>query len=196
MTVSEIAFQEPTAAPPIPSSRRWRPWLYLLLAASIVFGVVRVSDYFLNDHVLNSFPAGGEGAHVVAGHTMYFGLAAFSGVGLPDSGQTVDLRSAVPRIVNDTTDASVTVMTCVSSNASSSLTMGGVAADPTPFCTSIHNFRPGALALGYRAAGLVLRVTPLHSGVIHIAGVDVSYHDGLRRGHQQIGPDMTITARR
>ena len=198
MTVSDFAIQETPGAPPMtaPSSRLWRRWLFPPLAALIVVGIVRGSDYFSNDHVLNSFPAGGEGLRVVAGQTTYVGLLAYAGIDQPDAGRTLDLRSAVPRIVSDTTDASVTVMTCVASSRGDQLTMGGVVPDPTAFCTSIHNFRPGELALGYRAAGLVLRVTPLHNGVLHIAGVDVGYHDGLRRGYQQIGPDITLTAKR
>ena len=196
MPVSEIAIHEPAAASRGSSSRTWRRWLFPPLAALIVFGIARGTDYYTNDHVLNSFPAGRQGVHVVSGQTIYFGLYAFSGIGLPDTGRTVDLRSAFPRVLDDTTDASVTVMTCAGTGKQDELTMGGVVADATPFCTSIHNFRAGEVALGYRAAGLVLRVTPLHSGVIHIAGVDVRYNDGLRAGHQQIGPDITLTAGR
>jgi hypothetical protein len=107
---------------------------------------------------------------------------------------TLDLRSVTPRITVNTADADVRVLICQRNDSISAL-----GADDLFFCAATRPFVPGTLTIDHDNAGttsIIVAVTTRRVGTVTIAGVRVTYHDGLRRGSQDTGNDMSVKATR
>ena len=70
----------------------------------------------------------------------------------------------------------------------------------TRWCASVRSFTPGRYGLhglgqSGSAVGAVVAVTPRTNGRVHIAGVQVRYEQGLRRGDQRVGIEVDTRTR-
>jgi hypothetical protein len=172
-----------------PVSRRRRSYALTLTAALAVVGAALGLRWLVSDHTLSGYH-NSESAPVTLGQTVYAGLPT-----LPTGGsRRLDLRKVQLRIGANTADATVTAMICDQRAGAASLVGGGVVlGDASRFCTSLRPFRAGTLTVGGTASGIVLAVTPHIAGVVHLEGADVEYRDGIRRGRQHVGIEMTFT---
>lgn len=133
------------------------------------------------------------GVPVQTGHTAYIGLAALP-VGAGPAGSLVDVRDVKLKVVANTADANIRLLVCVDRGADAAIIGGGVVLDdPSRYCASIVPWRSGRIALGARASGLVVAVTPRHPGTARIDGADVTFRHGLRWGRQHVGLSITTT---
>jgi hypothetical protein len=176
-----------------PASRRRRTYVLTLTAALAVGGGALGLRWLVSDHALYGYGSS-MGGPVTLGQTVYSGLPTLpTGVGGGGS-RRLDLRNVHLRVSDNTSHATVTAMICNQRAGSAGLVGGGaVLGDPSPYCTSLRPFRAGSLTLGGSASGIVLAVTPHTAGVLHIEGADVDYRDGLRRGRQHVGVEMTFS---
>ncbi|MDX6256130.1 MAG: hypothetical protein QOJ11_2464 [Frankiales bacterium] len=176
-----------------PAGRRRRSYLLTLATALAVGAGALGLRWLVSDHALYGYGSS-ESGPVTLGQTVYAGLPAMpTGVGAGES-RRLDLRSVHLRIGANTSHATVTAMICSQRVGSASLVGGGEAlGDPNQFCTSLQPFRAGSLTVGATASGIVVAVTPHTAGVVHIEGADVEYRDGIRRGRQHVGLEMTFT---
>jgi hypothetical protein len=176
-----------------PVSRRRRSYALTLTAALAVGGTALGLRWLVSDHALSGYD-NSESVPVTLGQTVYAGLPTLpTGVGGGGS-RRLDLRKVQLRIRANTADATVTAMICNQRAGAASLVGGGVVlGDPSRFCTSLRPFRAGSVTVGGTASGIVLAVTPHKAGVVHLEGADVEYRDGIRRGRQHVGIEMTFT---
>ena len=107
----------------------------------------------------------------------------------------VRVSSATPRVTEDGTQADVRVLVCQGKRGAEPV--GTVMATATQVCARVsdpHDAVIGRVSRGGRY--LVLEVTPHRAGTLHVAGIDVEYSSGLRRGGQDSGTAVTVTATR
>ena len=179
-----------TAPRPGPAARRRR---WVLLATGVVVLVVATAGFLRwrdADTALTGYGSA-EGAPVAVGAATYAGLMVYPATKGPDTVR-LDLESVVPRIVTNTAGATVRVLLCTGAGTGAG---GGIVSSPGADCTAVTDFRPGPVNLGSQTT-LVLQVTPHQPGTVDVAGADVSYHHGLRNGHQHVGIKITLNARR
>jgi hypothetical protein len=176
-----------------PVSRRRRSYALTLTAALAVAGAALGVRWLVSDHALYGYGSSESGA-VTLGQTVYAGLPTLpTGVG-GEGSRRLDLRNVQLRISANTSHAIVTAMICDRPVGGAGLVGGGaVLGNPSRFCASLRPFRAGSLTVGGTASGIVLAVTPHTAGVVHIEGADVEYRDGIRRGRQHVGVEMTFS---
>ena len=108
--------------------------------------------------------------------------------------RTIDLVSITPRIDLNTADAVVTLALCLPKGTEG---LGvGVPSDLVFMCegAGTQPVTPGPVALGFPPDAQIVAVVTTHrAGVVHIAGYDVVYRDGIRRGSVLAGIDTTVT---
>lgn len=140
-------------------------------------------------------PGASEGMTLQSGQTLYVGLGPLLAGTRPDATVQVDLRAVHPLVTTNTSDATVTVLACIHGTTNpASLSAGGTALDPHPYCGSVESFRPGTTSVGAAATGLLLAVTPHRAGTVKVDGAHLSYRVGIRSGSQHIGAvDLTVT---
>jgi hypothetical protein len=93
---------------------------------------------------------------------------------------TLDVRSVTPRYALNTADARVRVLICRRNDS-----VSACGADDLWLCASTRGFTPGSLTIDHDNAGttsIVLAITTRRFGAVTIAGVHVTYRDGIRRG--------------
>lgn len=95
---------------------------------------------------------------------------------------TIDLLGVKPVIIENSAQATVRVLLCVPSNSGE-----GVSSSLSDFCRSAQPFQPGVVNLDQARHKIVLAVTLTQPGRLDIAGVQVTYRDGLRHGNQRSG---------
>jgi hypothetical protein len=132
---------------------------------------------------------------VPAGQTIYVGLGPLAAGANPRRTVRVDLRQVHPRVVKtNTSEATVTVLTCSHGATAISLSAGGTATDPHPSCGLVESFRPGTTSVGLPATGLLLAVTPHRAGTVEVDGAHLTYGVGIRSGSQHVGAvNLTVT---
>jgi len=112
-----------------------------------------------------------------------------------EGARTIDLVSVTPRIDVNSADAVVTLVLCLPKGAEG---LGvGAPSDLRQLCEGAGAVpvTPGPVALGFPPdAQVVAIVTTHHVGVVHLAGYDVVYRDGIRHGSVLAGIDTTVTA--
>lgn len=174
--------------------RQHRPRISIAVVATLLTVAVLTGfrlRWILHDEAL--FTNGNlSSSRVAVGQTIYRGAH----VQTPRDGQSLNLTSAVPVITNNSADATIAVMVCVTPPGQRvSLVGGGDELDPSHSCSTLEPFRPGPRSLGVLRTGVVLAITPRHRGSITISGLRVSYRDGMRRGRQVVDQDYTVFAR-
>ncbi|MDQ1496027.1 MAG: hypothetical protein QOG69_2510 [Actinomycetota bacterium] len=184
----------------VPPARRARPrrWqiggLVIALFVALAAGGVGVHAWLVGEHLFTG-PEATEGGPLALGHTEYDGIGPLMPAGKnPNATQHIDLRSVTPLVTENTSNATIAVMTCVTRGPGGLIGGGSALDDASQYCKSLTAFHPGPITLGLTATGLVLAVTPHRSGVVRIDGARISYHDGLRTGRERIGTEViTLT---
>ena len=98
---------------------------------------------------------------------------------------TINLRDVHPEVVTNSAGARVRVLICSRPQLSE-----GMDSSLRGRCPHSRPWSAGTLNLDQRHNELILAITPEHAGEIDIAGIDVTYTDGLRRGHQHTGNEI------
>ena len=140
-------------------------------------------------------PGASQSGPLPSGQTLYVGLGPLLAGTRPMATVRVDLRAVHPLVTTNTSDATVTVLACIHGTTNpASLSAGGTALDPHPYCGSVESFRPGMTSVGVSATGLLLAVTPHRAGTVEVDGARLSYRVGIRSGNQRIGAvNLTVT---
>ena len=183
--------------PPLATQGRRR---HRIVAAVVVIVLVLAGGGFaayrwLTGEHLFVGPGASESFTLQPGHTLYVGLGPLLAGTKPNATVQVDLRAIHPLVTTNTSAATVTVLACTPGTTSpASLTAGGTALDPHPYCGSVESFRPGTTSVGAPATGLLLAVTPHRAGTVEVDGAHLSYRVGIRSGSQHIGAvNLTVT---
>jgi hypothetical protein len=182
----------PPARPARP--RRWQiGGLVIALLVALVAGGVGVHAWLVGEHLFIA-PEATESGPLALGHTEYDGIGPLMPAGKNPATVHIDLRNVTPLVTENSSDATVAVMICVTRGPGGLIAGGAALDDVSEDCKSLSAFHPGPITLGLTASGLVLAVTPHRSGVIRIDGAGISYRDGLRTGRERIGIEVfTIT---
>jgi hypothetical protein len=169
---------------------RYRWWL---VAATVVAVVAVGATMFVRwlygaSAIESGFNTGT--LHVTVGQPYYTPPTLFSA---SDHGTTtVDVRSIEPRVINNSANASIKVLTCKRNGTIAE--MGGPDLNAYAWC---HPFTPGKMTIGQGNAGqmtVVLAVTAHRLGSLEITGTHVSYRQGIRHGSVNAGPDTQMWA--
>jgi hypothetical protein len=102
----------------------------------------------------------------------------------------VTLVSARPNVLENTSHAEISVVLCVPIHEVMGASRGPLGA----WCDPVGDVRDQLLEPDDGQPYLILVVTPRQAGVVHVAGIELTYRDGLRRGHQLVGVDTQVTA--
>ena len=103
---------------------------------------------------------------------------------------TID--SVSPRIVENTSSSQVVLLVCQRNGSNTAV--GFQDGQLSDSCSRLAALRtPADLTLGFTTAQVIIQVTAHQPGILHIAGYDVTYHQGLRHGSQHVGVETTIT---
>ena len=196
-----MAVTDPTAddRAAVPGGSRWRrhPRAFAVAAALVAAVVAVAAVVFVHwrDGLRLFFPlANGIGqVHLVVGRTMYVGGMVVPSAG--NHGVTVRVTSIRPVVTADTAHASVRVLLCTVAPGQDTDFLSAYSL--TGACSRVAPFTPGTLTFSSRpkagTIAAIVAVTPRTSGHVHVAGVDVSYQQGFRRGDQRTG--MAIDTR-
>ena len=165
----------PVAEPSTAASEGRRPRRLLLaaLAVALLVGTaVRGGWVLTHADLLQPFGNRIE-VQLTVGEVRTIGLWA-----QPLTGE-VDVVTAVPRVVSNTADADLRLLLCHRRAGP----IGTASGPADEVCDEVA--APAGAALRPAAAdfsGLVLEVTPRRAGDVHVAGVQIEYRSGLRRG--------------
>jgi hypothetical protein len=175
-----------SSSAPVPSRQRRTPWI----AATLIIVVLSTLTvrWLTGANELSSYHGGDVTGGGRIGRPTYVDAAFVSGDG---SIRTIDVRALTPVVQVNTAAASIGVLLC--HRKTSTARIG--ADDSTGSCTSVSAFHRGRITLDERTIQVILVVTPSARGTVHIAGMQVTYRAGLRRGHQHIGIDTTVSVR-
>jgi hypothetical protein len=178
-----------------PPKARARWGILALVVAGVVLLLVATSVFLRwrdSDAVLYGYGYGSsEGAPVPLGSATYAGLLVHPGTA-GSASVRLDLRSVHPRIVSNSANATVRLLLCTGAGHRSG---GGIVSSPAAACATMTDFRRGPVDLGPGATTLVLEVIPQKAGTVDIAGADVGYRRGIRRGQQHAGIRIILDAR-
>jgi len=197
MTVTDAVVADDLAAEP--RTRRGRTVVLLALAAGLTLLLAAVGwRWLVNPDAVRPVGNAVSSTGPVGGQT-YFGTnIATDGPWdqqFDEGARTVDLVSITPRIDLNTADAVVTLAMCRPKGAEG---LGaGAPSDLRQLCTGAGGVpvTPGPVALGFPPDAQIVAVVTTHKvGVVHIAGYDVVYRDGIRRGSVLAGIETTVTA--
>jgi hypothetical protein len=175
----------PPSAPVLSKPRR-TPWLAAVLVIAVLFALA--ARWITGAHELSSYHGGDVTGGGRIGRAMYLD-AAF--VSVDGSIRTIDVRALTPVVQVNTAAASIGILLC---HRTTSTALVG-ADDSTGSCTSVSAFHRGRITLDEHTTQVILVVTPSARGTVHIAGMQVTYRAGLRRGHQHVGIDTTVAVR-
>ena len=120
------------------------------------------------------------------------------GMDFRDERRTLELKSATPVVRSDTADAELEVFLCEVDPDAEVAGVGAQRREPTNIC---RVFEPVSDGMRFLTGGgeprheLILRVRTTQPGVVRVEGIEISYRDGLRRGTQVTGADVTVRAR-
>jgi hypothetical protein len=175
-------------ASPTPQGRSGRrvAAVVVVIVVGLAGGGFAAYRWLTGEHLFLG-PGASESISVPAGHTIYVGLGPLLAHTSPIATVRVDLRGIHPRVTTNTSDATVTVLSCLHGTTALSLSAGGTATDPHSFCGSVEGFRPGTTSVGPPATGLLLAVTPHRAGTVEVDGAHLTYRAGIRSGSQHIG---------
>jgi hypothetical protein len=169
--------------------------LAAVLIVGAVLAVVSTVRYFRADAPFG--PVGASAVSRASDASVPVGSTIWVGDGLTLSGgDTVWLDSVTPRVVANTAGARVVVMRCTG-GAAEMLAESAEQFGAPGMCDTLTPWRPHAVApsVAYeRGVPVVLAVTPTRPGVVKIAGVRVTLHDGWRHGQQDVGFGWTFRA--
>lgn len=180
------------------STLRWtkrRSWP-LTAAGALVLALGSTAWWVTHPDVFDKaggFGVGGKG--FPAGGTWYFGAVITPE---RDERRTLELKSATPVVRSDTADAELEVFLCEVDPAAEVAGVGAQRREPTNIC---RVFEPVSEGMRFLTGGgeprheLILRVRTTQPGVVRVEGIEISYRDGLRRGTQVTGADVTVRAR-
>jgi hypothetical protein len=189
---------EPTEASRTP---RWP-----LAGAVVAAGILLVAGtlgarWYSGLSPLMPYSAGGASGPVAVGHTLYADTALYpqpttdrdGNVTTPDA-IPITISAITPRVEANTSNAGIRVLVCRRNG--SNLGVGAQESGLSGSCADISPFAsPTTINLGFMTAQVLVAVTPQQPGVVHIAGFDVVYSQGLRHATQWAGADLSFTAK-
>jgi hypothetical protein len=165
-------------------SRRTTWWL---IGAAVVVAVTCAAGWYwtFRAHELSNYRPLQRGMRTVMnlGYTAY----ATQLIGPDDNflhDTTLDLVDVRPVIVENSARATVRVLLCVPSDQGEGL---GSRSDT---CRAEEPFHAGRVNLDQIHYILVLAITPTRPGSLDIAGLQVTYRDGIRHGEQHTGNEI------
>jgi hypothetical protein len=173
------------------SRRRW-----VILVAAVVVATVAVIAGLVFVHWRNGlrlFPA--EGSEIGA-NSLATGRSLYAGAGVqvvaPTHPISLDFDAITPVITANTADATIRVLICVEGPHTESI---GAVYSLSGVCISSRPFSPGRYRLASYAStdgtvAVILQITPKRAGHVHVAGLHVRYHRGLRNGSQVTGVEV------
>jgi hypothetical protein len=185
--VADAAQQAALSAHPARPRRWYVSALVAALLVALVGGGVGVHAWLVGERLFAG-PEATESGPLPLGHTEYDGIGPLIPAGKnPNATVHIDLRSVTPLVTENSSNATIAVMICVTREPGDLISGGSALDDASQYCKSLTAFHPGPITLGSTATGLVLAVTPHRSGVVRIDGARIHYRDGLRSGREQIG---------
>ena len=105
----------------------------------------------------------------------------------------VTLDSLRPKILTNTSHARLEFLVCERNGGG--LGVGTQEGGLSDSCTRVIPLTlPARLRPRFSVDQIIVRVIPTTPGVLHIAGFDVRYRQGIRFGHQLAGTEMTFTS--
>src|SRR3954447_5034617 len=183
-----------SSVPPSTPAQRWRRrwlWLTAAVASALVAAAVLAGGWWMtHPHVFG--PSGGNelstGLRVV-------GVNRDVGVVYGDSAE-VTLEWGKPHVVENTADATITVVVCTSNQSEP---LGSGKGPLSGYCSSVrpprHLTYTGWDGPDFRGHDyLLLVVNPHRAGVVRVAGVRIHYRQGLRRGTETAGWNVVVQA--
>lgn len=197
MTAVLIEAQPPEAK----RVRRW-PWAIVVVAAGILLaGGVLGSRWYSGLSLLMPYPAGAVSGPVTVGHTVYADTGLYAqpttgedGVDKTPDSIPITISAITPHVDSNTSQATLHVLVC---HRNGSTTAVGTQESGLSFsCSTVIPFTsPMTIDLGFSATQVLVAVTPQRPGVVHIAGIDVTYAQGPRHTTQRAGADLTFTSK-
>jgi hypothetical protein len=181
-----------------PSPRSGRPVIALVVATGLVLLLAALGwRWLVNPDTVR--PVGNAVSSTGPVGQAYFGTNISShgpwDQQFDEGARTIDLVSITPHIDMNTADAVVTLALCLPKGAEG---LGvGAPSDLRHLCegAGVVPVTPGPIALGDPPDAQIVAVVTTHrAGVVHIAGYDVVYRDGIRRGSVLAGIVTTVTA--
>jgi hypothetical protein len=111
----------------------------------------------------------------------------------PADRRVLTVTSLAPRIEENTAGAVFVFMVC-RSKSNPEYILGAVPESPASSCSQWHRLRRSErLSFGDPYTRVIAQITTSKAGRIHLAGYDIAYREGIRRGHQHVGIDSTFT---
>lgn len=165
----------------------------VLLIAALVIGLGALVRWRNGLHYFERGGATSITPSLAPGRTLYVGaIDSPSSDGRP---RNVRFTNIWPAVTDNTAKADVQVLMCT---IGPGMHAGLVAAYSTrDYCSSVTAFTPGTYLLGSHTEPgtvvILVAVTPHTAGHVHVAGLDLSYREGIRRGHQRAGLEADTT---
>jgi hypothetical protein len=169
---------------------RYRRWRWRVAAASVVVLVGTGFGLWRWQHGLTLLAVGGNeiGGPIPIGRTVYALALDYTAQRAP---LTVDLQTVTPVIVRNTAVATVDVLQCRDEHVPTTYVLHvRWCHQLRPFTSGNHEFSGSTLG----GDALILAVTAYQPGVVHIAGMNITYKAGLRQGEQNTGLRMDFRA--
>lgn len=190
---------EPEAAdaPPPRTHRRW-----LRLTAGLAIMVVVAAGLFgwrwlRNPDALATYPSYGESFPESVGHAVYSDTGIVpavtpDGTGPTSTVLTIDAISA--KILENTSHSVIRILVCTRNGGN--LGIGTQDGNLSASCSRVSPFTgPETIDVGFQTAQIIISVTARNAGTLRIAGLDVSYRQGIRGTSQHTGADITVITR-
>ncbi|MFC4784746.1 hypothetical protein ACT8ZV_09740 [Nocardioides sp. MAHUQ-72] len=114
-----------------------------------------------------------------------------------DAHGTVSIDAVRPHVLSDSSDAAISFYVCTVDETSGVGSIGAVRRGAVrDECSSLVPAEGASLDLNAEPRQqLVMAVSLGHAGRVHVAGVDVEYGQGWRRGTQRVGGDVVVRHR-
>lgn len=168
-------------------------WISRVLGCAVLAVALVISlHWWFRPHALRDYRTDlRESATARLGQTVYFGQQGGGQESALHKTLHIDLRSVRPHIALNTSNAEVKILLCAIGGDPI-----GVSTDAGPSCASVTNFRSGDVVLGWDRGktDVIIAITPHRAGQVRVDGLDETYQDGVRRGHQHTGFEVTVNS--
>lgn len=181
--------------------RRW-PWAIVVVGAGILLvGGVLGSRWYSGLSLLMPYSSFGVSGPVSVGHTVYADTGLYAqpttgqgGVDTTPNSIPITISAITPHMDSNTSHATLQVLVCQRNRSTTGV--GTQESGLSDSCSTVIPFSsPMTINLGFSATQVLVAVTPQRSGVVHIAGIDVTYAQGPRHATQRAGADLTFTSK-
>jgi hypothetical protein len=138
----------------------------------------------------------GVGGAVQAGRTLSLGtgLTADRDRDRTDSrAVSVNIDQVNPRVTWNTAAASISVLLC--RKVLESAGIGVVGGDLSAYCARLDPAAGSRTSLMSQDEQIIVQVMGRRPGTVRIAGFDITYRGGIRRGTQRGGTEVTVTVK-